>query len=416
MNSALASPQRPLAAARAIDLALAAVAGALAYALSCLIVWPGSVAIGFGADWQAMSERPFALVGQFPQRLLTPLLSWSCGCRGAPDFLLFVRGTTIAMLATIWLFARRHGASRLDATLIAAAVAVISPVQMYKLHWVGYCDATTYTLLFAMALAAKRAAWFWSLFFACLLNHELAAFLLPWAWFARREVGADRRADLCGAGLALAAYAAFYLWVRAAAPSQVYNADYFARNPLFPGGTFVVLVVAIVHWVVAFGPVLAVLGWFHHAPATRGERAHLWWFVLGIAGVFCIAWDWARHTNLLVFPLVLASVRFLAEGHRLAFVGCSGLGVGLMLLWSPWPSVSWPTQVFTNPDFLLATGVVVPNPNGVEIGFGTLQSALTKWLPAVWPTLWPILAILAAMWTAGFWLARGRKPTPGAAT
>lgn len=408
MTSAPSLPERSAAVAAWRDLAFALLVGLGAYALSCALVWPLDTLPIFSANWQKMSVDPFALLGDFPHRLLTPLLAWLCGCRGEPGFLWFVRGVTVLMLATACLFARRRGATPLDAVLVAVAVAVISPVQIYKLHWVGYVDATTYTLLLWMLLVAHRPGVFWSLFFAALLNHELAAFLLPWAWFVRRQHDDRRRIDVLGAAAALGLYTAFYFYVRAAAPSQLYNIDFFTRYPLFPGGTFATLVVALVHWVVAFGPVLAVLGWFHHAPATRGERGHLWWCLLGILVIFCIAWDWARHTNLLVVPLVVASTRFLVAGHRWLFVALVVSGVGLMLRWSPWPTVSWPTSEFASVPLLVGTGVVVGNET-VGIGFGPLSAATTRWLPAVWPALWPILLIAAAIWTTGFFIARVRK-------
>jgi hypothetical protein len=53
--------------------------------------------------------------------------------------------------------------------------------------------------------------------------------------------------------------------------------------------------------------------------------------------------------------------------------------------------------------------VVVPVPGRPDdIGFGTLESAAKQWLPRVWPTLWPILLILAAIWLVGWALVRFR--------
>jgi len=389
---------------------LAIAVGVAAYLVSCLVVAPEPVAKGFGFDWETMSRDPFALAGTLPQRMLTPLLAWLVGCRGAPDYVLFTRGLSIVLLATVFVFCRRRGTSVPDAGLVTLAVALTSPVQMYKLHWVGYCDALTYTLFFWMLLAARHPVVFWSLFLGNLLNHELAGFLLPWLWFVRRQSDARWRLDAVLAGLAVLLYVAFYFYVKANAPGQHYSSDYFFAHPLFPGGAFAVWITALVHWVVAFGPILAVLAWHQHEPANGRERWHLWLVLLGIGVILCIAFDWNRHSNLLVLPLVIASARFLRAGHRLAYASLLALGAVLMWIWSPWPTISWPTVRFVDSELLVQTGVIVAAPDG-EVGFGPLSAATTQWLPRVWPTLWPILCIAAGIWLTGALFAR-RRPTP----
>lgn len=412
MNPAPPSPDRPAAARIAGDLGAALVAAGLCYGLSCLIVAPASLdpeRPTFGTQWQLMSEAPFELRGQFPHRFLGPLLAHCLGL-GGDRWVPFVRGLAVLLLATVFFFARRRGARPVDALLITLALAVTAPIQIYKQHWVGYVDPLCYLLFFWAWLAVGRPALFWGLFLASLLTHELAAFLLPWAWFVRREANGSVRADVIGAGLALGLYGAFYLWVKAAAPQQKFNAGYFFDNPMFPGGTVAIVAMAITHLVVAFGPILAVLAWHQHTRRDR-ERAHLWLVGGGILAIFCIAWDWSRHANLIALPLVLASLRFLAAGHRLVYTGIVGLGVGLMAWIPPWSSSAWPTSAMADLTLLGDTGVARLNPaNGVEPMGGALSDVLTKWLPAVAPLLVPILAILAAIWFAGVWFAR-RPPS-----
>ena len=387
---------------------LALAVGLGAYLLSCLVVPPDDVAKGFGVDWQDMSRDPFALTGLLPHRILSPLLAWAIGL-GGERYLWFTRGCAVLLLATVFVFARRRGSTAVDAGLIAVAVALISPVQMYKLNWVGYSDALSYTLFFWMLLAARRPALFWSLFFCNLLNHELAGFLLPWLWFVRRQADMRWRSDLLGAGAAVVAYVVFYYVVKAVAPTQLYSNDYFLTHPLFPGGAFAVLVTAFVHWVVAFGPVLAVLAWHQHTAAFGRERLHLWLVPLAIGVVLGVGFGWGRHRNPLGLAVVVGSGAVPQSGHRLVFVGLVALGVGLMLAWPAWPAVSWPTVEFTEPQLLVDTGVIVPGPNG-EPGFGALTDALTRWLPRVWPILWPIVLIAAAIWGSGAVLACRRRP------
>ncbi len=390
------------------EVLIALVVGGFAYAVSCALVWPQSLAVGFGIQWQSMSERPFDLVGQFPHRWLAPLLAWLFGL-GGENFVVFVRGFSVLLLATIFFFSRTRGARVLDGVLVTLAVAVISPIQMYKEAWLGYPDAMCYTLFFWAMMAAKRPLVFWGLFFVNLSNHELAVFMLPWLWFVRRQTDTHWRIDLVGVGCALSAYATFYLVVRAKAQA-LFTADYFMAHPLFPGGSLVTWSLALVHYVVAFGPILAVLAWFMHTRAHGRERWHFGLVACGIVAIFCIAFDWARHSHLMVIPLVLAMTRFLAAGHRVIFVGLMVLGAGLMTMpvCRPWAAKTWPTHAILDP--ALDTGVVILRftPNELDVTFGPLSTALTGWLPAAWPTLWPVLAILAAIWLAGALFARFR--------
>jgi hypothetical protein len=391
------------------DALLAVVAGVACYALSCLLVAPADVAVTFGAQWEDMSRAPFELRGQFPHRILAPLLANGLGL-GGEHFVGFVRGLAVLLLATVFFFCRRHGAALVDALLVTLAIAVTASIQMYKQHWVGFVDPLCYTLFFWAWLAARRALLFWPLFFANLLNHELAVFLLPWLWFVRRRANGSWRVDAIGSAVAIGLYGAFYFWVKANALSQKYHAGYFTDNPLFPGGTFIVVCLALAHLTVAFGPVLAVLAWHQRRPEFANERLHLRLVLVGIFVIFCIAFDWARHANLIVLPLVLASVRFLAAGHRVVYAAMVVLGVGLMLWKPPWSS-GWPMDAMASVELWRDTGTVIANPRTGEPGAGPLSAALTKWLPAIWPILTTVLGILAAIWLAGALFAR-RHPAP----
>lgn len=408
--TAMPSSNPPAVAAPPLarELLLAAVVGGLCYALSCLLVAPGPRALTFGEEWQKMSVAPFDLPGQFPHRILAPLLAHWLGL-GGDHFVGFVRGLAVLLLGTVFFFVRRQGAARVDAGLVTLAIAVTAAIQMYKQHWVAFVDPLCYALFFAMWLAVRRTPLFWGLFLANLFNHELAVFFLPWAWFLRRRTGAGWRLDVFGAGGALAVYAAFYLWVKAHAPAQAYHYEYFKNHPLFPGGTFVVVLMALVHYVVAFGPVLAVLSWHCHRRESRGERFHCGWIMFGIFAVFCIAFDWARHANLVILPLALASARFLAAGHRALYVALLAAGIGLMAWIPPWAPSSWPAAALADMKLWIETGVVVQE-NG-DYFPGSLRSAVTRWLPRIAPMLAIILAIGAAIWLAGYLLARRDRAT-----
>jgi hypothetical protein len=391
----------------AVDALAALAIGVAAWWASCALVPPAGAALGFGTQWQVMSERPFDFYGQLPHRWLAPLLAWATGLGGA-SWVFFTRLLSVLLLAMVYLTCRRRGALAIDAALVVAAVAVISPNQMYKQVWVGYPDALAYALCFGKLLLARRPIAFWALFFLNLNNHELAVFLLPWLWYLRHEAGGSRKIDVVGASAALLAYGAFYLLVRAKAKA-LFTFDYFASHPLFPGGTFVVLALVLVHYTLAFGPQLAVLSWCVHSPAYRSERRQFLLVLAAIVGIFCIAFDWTRHCHLLVVPLVLAAQRFLQAGRRLLFVLLVAVGAVAMAFVWPWSmQIAIVTPMY---DAALTSGVVqVREVDGMlDFTFGPLRTAVFGWLPMVATRLLLVLAVLAAIWGVGFVLARWRK-------
>ena len=402
---------RPTRGRSLLDAALALCAGWLLYVLSCWLVEPSmAVGSGFEVDWQMMSEDPFALRGRFPHRVLAPLLAWSLGY-GGEGYLPFTHGLHVLLLASVCFVALRLRAGYVGALLVGAAVAVTAPTQMYKLHWNGYTDPICYTLFLWMLLAARRPAVFWSLFLVNLTNHELAGFLLPWLFFLRRCEDGRWKTDLVWIGVTCGVYLGYYLLIKSQA-AQLFSSDYFLSHPLFPGGSFVVWNLAGVHLVTTFGPVLALLAWHQHSGPARGERWHLWLVGLGVLVIFCIAFDWARHSNLLVLPLTLAAARFVGCG-RLHQLVCAGvLALTLLLFWwvPPWTSTAWPTNDLANPVLLTGTGMLVIGSGEFDIGFGSLGDAVGRWLPAVWPILAAVHGTGVGIWLAGWGLTRLRKP------
>ena len=406
-------------------------AGWLLYLISGELVAPLAEAKGFGLNWLAMSRDPAALVGPFPHRILAPALAWATGC-GGDGYLSFTQGLHVLLLASTCLVVLRLRGNYLDALLVGLAIAITAPTQMYKLHWVGYTDPICYTLFLWAIVASRNPHVFWLLFLLNLFNHELAGFLLPWLFLLRRC--ADRRwqLDLIWIGVTCGLYLAFYLYVKSTAQNQQYNFDYFLKYPLFPGGSFAVVNLALVHLVTAFGPLLAVIAWHQHSGVSLVERLHLWLVLLGVLVIFAIAFDWARHSNLLMLPLVVAAVRFLRGGgrYRLAFAGLIGLTLMLFWLVPPWASSAWPTndivegppqwRLERNPNgdptkkLMFQSGLVVliPTPDGLNFGFGPLSAALTGWLPVVWKILATCHLIGGLYWIVGWLLARTRLLPP----
>jgi len=268
-----------------------------------------------------------------------------------------------------------------------------------------------------MIVAARKPLVMWSLLLVSLTNHELAVFLVPWLWFLRRREDSRWRLDGICLGAVLAIYAGYYFWVKANVV-ETYSVDYFMANPLFPGGSIVVWNLAAVHYTCAFGPLLAVLAWHQHTKKQAGERWHLWLVTLGIFVIFCIAFDWSRHANLILLPLVIAVTRFLAVSNRnrAIFIGVLLLTQVLFWIVPPWSSSAWPTNELvagseswrdahpTPESMLLTMGVIVPTEHG--IGFGTLSAVFQNWVPEIWKLLAAMHAIGITIWCAGWAWAR----------
>jgi hypothetical protein len=407
MTSADTLLDRPSPKRVGVDLLLALAFGWFAYSMSCWFVEPVAVAKGFGEQWLGMSTDPFALSGQFPHRILAPFLAWLVGY-GGEGYIAFTHGLHVVMLSTVFFVVVRLRGLYLDALMVTAAVAITAPVQLYKLHWSGYTDPICYTLFLLMIVVARNPYLFWALFLANLMNHELAAFLVPWLWYLRRRQDSRWMLDGICMGVALAIYAGFYFWVKGSV-EQTYSVDYFLANPLFPGGTFAVWNLAAVHCTCTYGPVLAILAWHQHTKEQQGERWHLWLVAFGILTIFCIAFDWARHSNLIVLPLVVAGTRFLAVSNRNRLVFGGVLAVTLLLFWivPPWSPTAWPTEEFANLPYLLKSGVVVINEGPpVTFSFGATDTWFCNWLPPIWTMLLTIHLIGITIWCAGWGWAR----------
>ncbi|MCY2958294.1 MAG: hypothetical protein NT107_14815 [Planctomycetota bacterium] len=377
------------------DALLAAVVGTALYFLTCLwLPYGPAPKVGFPEQWALMAKDPFGLVGQFPHRLLAPLLAW-CLFLGN-DFYTFARAVSVLLLAVVFLFCRSRGSKPIDALLVTLAIAVSGAVQMYKMppprQWGGYPDALTFSLLLLCVIAVRHSAVFWGLFFVNLCNHEVAMFVLPWLLFVRREQGARFSNDLLYLGIVLGAYAALRIYIGAHASAAVYTVDYFKNDSqrMFPCGTFWLAILVLAYWLVAFGPLLIVLAWHQSTRANGRERMQLWLMVGGILAVFVFAYDFSRHGNLLLIPIVLASVRFLAaeQRHR-------GLFVLLILVLAASFFYTDPVVVQHFMDATLSCLVPLD-----------YSKAITCALPKTWLAVLACVATALCLWAIGMRLAR----------
>ena len=328
------------------EILLAIAAGIVAYLASCLVEPARSNPHGFGLQWRDMSEQPFAFLGQLPHRMLTPLLAHLVGLSG-DSFTDFTRLSGAVMLALVFYVCRARGALRLDAMLITLAISFTGAIQIYKRGMIGYCDNVGFTLFALGWLARRRGFVFWPLFFFNLVNHDMAAFFLPWMWFLRREVGALRRWDAIGAGAVLFVYYLFRLYVAKHAASWEYDEGYFLANCFLPFHFVWIWFLAACHLLLQFGPMLTVLLWHSWQARPERERLGTALILLGMGGVFCFAYDVHRHSNLIFLPIAFASTRFLTDlRSRVAYLFLIALQIWNYreFVWQPESEDPWDFQ------------------------------------------------------------------------
>ncbi|MGE3171488.1 MAG: hypothetical protein AB7O97_02605 [Planctomycetota bacterium] len=382
----------------------AVAAGIIAYLLSCLVEPALTEPCGFGEFWQSMSEQPFAFVGQLPHRILSPLLAHWLGLDGL-RFTDFTRLTGVLMLSLCYAVARRRGARAVDAWLITLAIAFTGAIQIYKRGMVGYCDNLSYSLFLIGYLVARHGWAFWTVFFLNLLNHDLAAFFLPWMLFVRRQAAPQSklRWDVVAIVAVVALYWGYRQYVKAHAPNWEYNEQYFFDNMFLPISFLWLWFLASVHALLQFGPLLVIVLWHAWWPRPPRDRVHTLLVLVGIGSIFGFAYDVMRHTNMLFVPLLLASTRFLVDARsRVVFMLLIALKIWMYreFLWQEPgdPSNGWLFEWFTGVMTMDCGGHVIILPE-YRFDVAGHWELLKCALPRIWPVLfnfaWEILGIVA---------------------
>lgn len=381
---------------------LALAVGLAVYLLTCLLQPPGPLpADGFGHEWSRMSMQPFAFLGQFPQRLLSPLLAHLVGLDG-DRYHWFSRLLSGLLLATVFQFCRRRGRAVVDATLVTLAIGVSGAVQIYK-GLVGFSDNLTVILLLLSVLVARHGALFWLLLLLNLTNHELVVFFVPWLWFVRWQAGGSWRVDAPSLAAVMALYFGYSRYVGAHAAHQAFNAGFFLENHFLPFGTMWLCVLALVHWVSMFGPLLVVLCWHGAIPRPQHERVHTLLVLLGIAGIFGFAYDVMRHANILCVPLVIASSRLLEDRRARLPYALLVLAAIASTLWLGLPvGTGGGVMLKSITDTLLPCSVFVVEPPGIlHIDNGRMFACV---LPQIWGRLVLCAGALLLFALCGRWL------------
>jgi hypothetical protein len=302
-------------------LVAAAVAAGVLWA-SDLLMPPAAVAFaGHGERFQAMTLAPLSLAGEFPHRVLWPLLAhvlWLDGAN-APIFSQVVSG---ALLAVVFWFARARGLTVLDAVLVTCGVAASGAVLVYK-PMACLSDPLNFLLLLLALHHVRRPGLFWGLVLLSAFSHELSFFLAPWLVYVRcRAGGVWWREGLHLATIA-AVYAGWLLVVRTLGSGGNYGiAYYLASNFWVPWGLPSLWAMGLLSILVEFGPLLAVLVWGARCDPLGSGRWGAWLLLASMLPMTLLAYDVMRFAALLVLALVPSACALLQRprGRPVFFV------------------------------------------------------------------------------------------------
>lgn len=277
--------------------------------LSNLLVAPATAPFpGHGVRFANMAEAPFAFAGEFPQRILWPLLAWLFGHLGVGT-VLFSSVCNGALLAVVFWFARRRTDSLIAALLVAAAVAASGAVLVYK-SMMCFSDTLNLLLMVLLIHFADRGRVFWSLVLLTAFSHELVFFFSPWLVYLRLCNGGQWWPEVSKWGGCLLIYGGFRVVLKLTGNTGPYDTAYYFDNAIWvPWGLPAIWMLWGFVVVVEFGPLLT--GLFFAArrgvlaqPAGMGGRWWQWLFWPSLLSLMLLAYDVMRFAPL-VFPPVL---------------------------------------------------------------------------------------------------------------
>lgn len=311
-----------------VDWLAAALVGALLLWASNLLVAPATVPFaGHGERFAAMVDHPLAFTGDFPQRVLWPLLAHVAGWFGLGP-VGFSQLCSGALLTVVCWFARRRGLGWFDAVLLTAAVAGTGAVQVYK-PITCMSDSLNLLLMVAMVAVAARRTWLWGLVVLASFSHETVFFFAPWLLWLRMRTGARLRGELPWLGAAVVVHVAWRMVVTAQGGGGSYGFWYYLTHNfwvpwLLPALWFLWLLVAFAE----FGPLLVLLVW--SARERRDVAIGTGLFVACVLVFMVLAYDVMRWVAFLVVPVVVAGSELLARGRgRAVFMGLALGAIGV---------------------------------------------------------------------------------------
>jgi hypothetical protein len=299
---------------------LAALVGYGLLLLSNLIVSPAVAPFpGHGERFAAMAQDPFAFAGEFPQRILWPVLAWLFAHVGV-GVLAFSNVCNAALLAVVFWFAHRRTGSLVSALLVAGAIAASGAVLVYK-PMMCFSDTLNLLLLVLLIHFADRAKVFWPLVVLTAFSHELVFFFTPWLIYLRVKNGGRLWPEVGLWGLSVGIYGIFRVVLKLLELTGPYDAAYYFNNAIWvPWGLPAIWMLWGFVVVVEFGPLLIGLAFAGRrgelaTPSGMGGRWWPWLYFPSLMALMLLAYDVMRFAPL-VFPPVLLGLVAIVRSAR----------------------------------------------------------------------------------------------------
>ena len=391
-------------------LVAALVGAALLFASNLLVPPPDQVPAGHPERFAYMAQAPFAFDGQFPHRILWPLLAHVAGWFGLGP-VGFSQTCSAALLAVVVWFARQRGAAWLAAGLIGGVVAASGAVLVYR-PLACYSDPLSFALLLLTVHHAARPFAFWLLVFVGALSHEFVFFFAPWLVWLRREAGGTWRGSATGLAGAMLAYAGWRFLVKvltpAAAPTASYDALYYVLNNfwvpwLLPGLWALLLQVMLAEFGASLA--LAVAAFRARVQGTGGAVGALL-FVGCLLSLEVLAYDVMRFASFAFVPVVLGGVVLANVRHGTWCLVALLVAAVCGYAWDHPVAMQQGGRTFTRLAGEMMALVVPHVTEGSRVAFGdalAAQRAAFAQQASTW--LW-IGAALVAIVGVGLWLGK----------
>lgn len=136
-----------------------------------------------GEAFSKMSEMPWKLSSEMAlqYRILSPFLGYLFFLRG-PNFMWFMLIVALIFLTLVYLLSRKNGLNPIESLGISALMALSTPV-LFLLHYPGYTDLTTYSLIVLIMFYRDKKLLCYLLTGIAFFNHEFIIYLVPWIAF-----------------------------------------------------------------------------------------------------------------------------------------------------------------------------------------------------------------------------------------
>ena len=297
---------------------LAAAVGCGLLLLSNLVVAPAAEPFpGHGERFAAMAQNPFAFAGEFPQRILWPILAWLFAFVGV-GAVAFSSVCNGALLAVVFWFARRRTGSLGSALLVASAVAASGAVLVYK-PMMCFSDTLNLLLLVLLIHFADRAKVFWSLVVLAAFSHELVFFFTPWLIYLRLKNGGRWWPEVGLWGISVGIYGTFRIVLKLLELTGPYDAAYYLENAIWvPWALPAIWMLWGFVVVIEFGPLL--IGMFFAGrrgelakPSGMGGRWWPWLYFPSLLALMLLAYDVMRFAPLVFPPVLLGLVALVSS-------------------------------------------------------------------------------------------------------